>query len=132
MTDHQLAGGNYRQLLELLKQQDSEKKSFARRALFAMHLTGHGDVLLRATPGQIVTLNPEPILIEAGLDASLSSEFCQAFVVPAVTSLIAESTQNCEKSVNCEVAFNHKTGLFHATRRVLTPAQQEYFKLAVE
>lgn len=119
-------GKSYKDLLAALKSFDPEGKSLPRRLLRAMHDLGHGDDLLLATPGQIIQLDPLPVFANLELGTDLLDGLLVSFESPEVRRFIAESTVNCEKSVNCEVRLDPQTGLLIAERKILTPGQLTY------
>lgn len=117
---------SYRDLLAALKSFDSEGKSLPRRLLRAMHDLGHGEHLFQAKPGDIVKLDPLPVLANLGLGSDLIDGLLASFESPEVRRFIADSTVNCEKSVNCEVRLDPHTGLLIAERKILTPGQMVF------
>lgn len=123
MKSFSAEGKSYRDFLRALKSFDPEGKSLPRRLLRAMHDLGHGDDLLRATPGHIIQLDPLPVLVNLELGADFLDGLLVSFESSEVRRFIAESTVNCEKSVNCEVRLDPQTGLLIAERKILTPDQ---------
>lgn len=116
-------GKSYRDLLAALKTFDPGGKSLPRRLLRAMHDLGHGEHLFQAKPGDIVQLDPLPVLGNLELRNEHLSGLLEAFEAPEVRQFIADSTVNCEKSINCEVERDPASGLLIARRRILTPDQ---------